>query len=64
VFTSTIPFTGGRSHVTDVSNASRTMLFNIHKSAWDQDILRIVIPASLLPGVRASRGLCSDQDPR
>jgi glycerol kinase len=42
-------------HVTDVSNASRTMLFNIHTLAWDDELLRIFgIPASLLPDVRSS----------
>jgi glycerol kinase len=47
--------TGGQSHVTDVSNASRTMLFNIHTGAWDPDILTLLrIPASLLPDVRAT----------
>jgi glycerol kinase len=47
--------TGGRSHVTDASNASRTMLFNIHTGAWDQDILRLLrIPANLLPALRSS----------
>lgn len=47
--------TGGRHHVTDVSNASRTMLFNIHTLAWDQDLLRLFdVPESLLPEVRAS----------
>jgi glycerol kinase len=45
----------GRLHITDVSNASRTMLFNIHTCQWDEDILRLLdIPASLLPSVRAS----------
>jgi glycerol kinase len=47
--------TGGRQHVTDVSNASRTMLFNIHTLAWDQDLLRLFdVPASVLPEVRSS----------
>jgi glycerol kinase len=47
--------TGGRRHVTDVSNASRTMLFNIHALKWDDDLLRLFgVPASLLPEVRAS----------
>ena len=47
--------TGGRVHVTDVSNASRTMLFNIHTLAWDDDLLRMLgVPASMLPEVRAS----------
>jgi glycerol kinase len=47
--------TSGRLHVTDVSNASRTMLFNIHTCKWDEEILRLLhIPSSLLPTVRAS----------
>jgi len=47
--------TSGRLHVTDISNASRTMLFNIHKCEWDEEILKLLkIPASLLPKVRAS----------
>jgi glycerol kinase len=50
-----------RSHVTDVSNASRTMLFNIHTGAWDQDILKVLrIPASLLPEVRSSSGIIAE----
>jgi glycerol kinase len=47
--------TGGRVHATDVSNASRTLLFNIHSLAWDEEILDYFhIPASLLPEVRSS----------
>jgi glycerol kinase len=47
--------TSGSHHVTDVSNASRTMLFNIHTLGWDDDLLRLFdVPASLLPEVRAS----------
>jgi glycerol kinase len=47
--------TGGRTHVSDVSNASRTLLFNINSLAWDDDILRYFrIPASLLPTVKSS----------
>jgi glycerol kinase len=47
--------TGGRKHLTDATNASRTMLFNIHTGKWDEEILRLFqIPASLLPEVRAS----------
>ncbi|MFA8301249.1 MAG: glycerol kinase GlpK [Hyphomicrobiales bacterium] len=48
-------FTRGRSHVTDVSNASRTMLFNINTLEWDNDLLDLFdIPQSLLPEVRSS----------
>jgi glycerol kinase len=47
--------TNGRQHVTDVSNASRTMLFNIHTLAWDDELLRLFdVPASMLPAVRSS----------
>lgn len=47
--------TRGRLHVTDVSNASRTMLFNIHTLKWDNDLLDLLdIPASVLPEVRSS----------
>jgi glycerol kinase len=47
--------TGGRAHVTDASNASRTMLFNIHTGRWDEDLLRLFrIPPGVLPEVRAS----------
>ncbi|GGP23850.1 glycerol kinase GlpK [Silvimonas iriomotensis] len=48
-------FTQGAVHVTDVSNASRTMLFNINTLRWDEDLLRLFeIPASLLPRVGSS----------
>lgn len=47
--------TGGKVHVTDVTNASRTMLYNIRKLCWDNDILReLGIPSSVLPEVRSS----------
>lgn len=47
--------TGGRRHVTDATNASRTMLYNIHTGEWDADLLRLLrIPASLLPEVCSS----------
>jgi glycerol kinase len=47
--------TRGGLHITDVSNASRTMLFNIHSLKWDEELLRIFdIPASMLPEVRSS----------
>jgi glycerol kinase len=51
----------GRVHVTDVSNASRTMLFNIHSMQWDEELLRLFeIPASMLPRVGASSEHYSD----
>src|SRR5215212_3175274 len=47
--------TGGRHHVTDPSNASRTMLFNIHTGNWDDELLKIFgVPRSMLPEVRSS----------
>jgi glycerol kinase len=47
--------TGGRSHVTDASNASRTLLLDIHRVAWDADLCRFFdIPPNLLPQVRPS----------
>jgi len=45
--------TGGRVHATDASNASRTLLFNIHTQEWDDDLLALFnVPRSLLPDVR------------
>ena len=50
--------TGGRVHATDAANASRTMLFDIHRQCWDEDLLRLFgIPASLLPEVRDNAGI-------
>lgn len=47
--------TGGRTHATDTTNASRTLLFNIHELSWDDDLLRYFdIPRALLPEVRPS----------
>jgi glycerol kinase len=47
--------TNGQVHVTDVSNASRTMLYNIHDLAWDQELLTIFdIPSAMLPSVKSS----------
>lgn len=46
-------FTGGEVHATDATNASRTMIFNIHEQRWDDELLALFdIPASLLPEVR------------
>jgi len=53
--------TGGRVHVTDVSNASRTMLFNLKTCDWDDDLLALFgIPRSLLPAVRDSSEVYGD----
>ncbi len=47
--------TDGRLHVTDPSNASRTMLYNIHSRQWDDELLRLLnVPAAMLPEVKAS----------
>ena len=49
--------TGGRRHVTDVSNASRTMLFNVHTNQWDDELLALLrIPRALMPEVLPSSG--------
>ena len=49
--------TGGRVHVTDASNASRTMLFNLRTGDWDDDLLKLLrIPRAVLPQVVASSG--------
>ncbi len=56
--------TGGRVHVTDYSNASRTMLFNIHTLQWDQEILdKLEIPAAMLPKVMPSSCVYGETDP-
>ncbi|MDQ6812601.1 MAG: glycerol kinase GlpK, partial [Bacteroidota bacterium] len=48
-------FTGGKTHVTDVTNASRTMLYNIHTLQWDGELLKLFeVPASMLPEVKSS----------
>src|SRR5690606_15203626 len=47
--------TGGRVHATDATNASRTLLYDIRRNAWDEELLEILgIPAALLPEVRDS----------
>ena len=56
--------TGGKVHVTDYSNASRTMLFNIKTLAWDDEILaELDIPRALLPEVRPSSAVYGETDP-
>ncbi len=53
--------TGGRLHITDASNASRTMLFNLHSGTWDSELLDLFqIPASMLPEVRPSSEIYSE----
>jgi glycerol kinase len=56
--------TGGRVHATDVTNASRTLLFDIHTQQWDEELLRLLrVPRALLPEVRDSSGLFGSTDP-
>ncbi len=57
-------FSGGKIFATDVSNASRTMLFNIHTLSWDEKLLRIFdIPKEMLPEIRPSSCLYGYTDP-
>lgn len=56
--------TGGRTFVTDVSNASRTMLFNIHDLVWDPVLLELfTVPAEMMPDVRGSSEIVGTTDP-
>ena len=56
--------TKGSVHVTDYSNASRTMLFNIHTLTWDEELLEILdIPSSMLPQVKSSSFVYGNTDP-
>ena len=53
--------TGGRRHVTDVSNASRTLLLNIHTLDWDDELLEVLgVPRAMLPDVVESSGVIGD----
>ncbi len=53
--------TGGKVHATDVSNASRTMLFNIHNLEWDTELLKLMdIPPSVLPRIVSSSGVIGE----
>jgi glycerol kinase len=55
--------TGGRVHVTDVSNASRTLMFNIHTLEWDDELLGILeVPHSMLPEVRSSSEIYGESE--
>ena len=57
--------TGGRTHATDLSNASRTMLFDIHRGAWDDDLLALLdIPRSMMATPVRSSGVLGESDPR
>ncbi|HVP89404.1 MAG TPA: FGGY family carbohydrate kinase, partial [Casimicrobiaceae bacterium] len=54
---------GGAKHVTDASNASRTMLFDIHRGDWDDELLMLLdIPRAVLPKVIASSEVCAEAD--
>ena len=56
---------GGRRHVTDASNASRTLLYDIHARRWDDELLALLdVPRALLPEVCASSGVLGTTDPR
>ena len=56
--------TGGKVHVTDVSIASRTLIFNIHTMQWDDELLRLLdIPRAMLPEVRSSSEVYGQTDP-
>ncbi len=56
--------TEGRVHVTDPSNAGRTLLFNIHTGDWDDELISILgIPRSTLPQLVASSGVCGEAGP-
>jgi glycerol kinase len=51
---------GGAAHVTDPSNASRTLLFDIHRGEWDDELLALLdVPRAVLPTVVASSGVCA-----
>ena len=50
-----LEISGGKAHVTDYSNASRTLMFNIYDLKWDEELLEILtVPKSMLPEVRQS----------
>ena len=56
--------TGGRHHLTDVSNAARTMLMDVHRNAWDPELLdRLDVPARMMPGILPSSADYGATDP-
>ncbi len=56
--------TGGRVHATDVTNASRTLLYDIHAQAWDEELLRLLrVPREVLPQVRDSSEIYGTTEP-
>jgi len=57
--------TGGKVHATDATNASRTLLFNIHTLKWDPELLKLLdIPAAVLPDVRSSSEIYGETGPQ
>ncbi len=57
--------TGGGVHCTDASNASRTLLFDIHTGEWDDELLALLrVPRAMLPAVVASSGVCARREHR
>ncbi len=55
---------GGKAHVTDVSNASRTLMYDIRKQRWDDEILKkLRVPSALLPEVKSSSEVYAETDP-
>ncbi len=56
--------TGGRAHITDYSNASRTLMYNIHDLRWDDELLKALdVPVSVLPEVKPSASVYGHTDP-
>ncbi len=56
--------TGGRVHATDLTNASRTLLCNIHDGAWDEELLALFdVPATILPSIHANTHIFGETDP-
>lgn len=57
--------TGGKAHVTDYTNASRTMLYDIHQMQWDEELLTLMnIPRAMLPEVKPSSYVYGETDPQ
>ncbi|MFW2717118.1 FGGY family carbohydrate kinase, partial [Acinetobacter baumannii] len=57
--------TGGAAHVTDYTNAARTLLFDIHELRWDDTLLALLdIPRAMLPEVRSSSGILGHTRPQ
>src|SRR5262249_58194503 len=55
---------GGKAHVTDVSNASRTLMYDIRRQKWDDEILKkLRVPAAMLPAVKSSSEVYAETAP-